>query len=119
MSKSTATQKPRREFNLDELRADITNNVEFKKLKEKYDIKTRIEFEGLLYKLSKHDGKIYEYEVPKRVGVKSVYESNDGFIKISQRKVKELKSELGVDKKLEFGDVVLDGNLIMIELKVA
>lgn len=119
MSKSTAAQKPRREFNLDELRADITNNVEFKELKAKYDIKTRIEFEGLLYKLSKRDGKLYEYQIPDVSREILVYESNDGFIKIGKGKVKEIKSELGVAKKLEFGDVVLDGNMIMIELKVA
>ena len=115
MSKNTNT-KSRRTFNLDELRTDIVNNVEFKELKNKYDIKTRIEFEGLLYKLSKKDGKIYEYQIPDVVRELPVYESKDGFIKIGKRKVKEFKSELGF-KTLEFGDVVLDGNMIMIELK--
>lgn len=118
MPKTTTTQKPHRKFNLDELRTDIINNVEFKELKEKYDIKTRIEFEGLLYKLSKQDGKLYEYQIPDVSREILVYESKDGFIKIGKSKVKELKSELGVET-LEFGDVVLDGNVIMIELKAA
>ena len=116
MTKTTTT-KTRRTFNLDELRTDITNNVEYKELKEKYDIKTRIEFEGLLYKLSKKDGKIYEYEIPDVSREILVYESKDGFIKIGKGKVKEIKSELGRET-LEFDTVKVVEDKIVIELKV-
>jgi len=115
------TTKNSKKFDIDGFRTDIANNVEYKELKEKYNIKTRVEFEGRLYELSKQDGKLYEYKIPANVRSKpvvSVASEFGEYIKISAAKVKEFKSELGVDK-LEFGDVVLDGNIIMVELKAA
>ena len=115
MNKSTTT-KNRNKFDLSEFRTDITNNVEFKELKDKYNIKTHIEFEGLLYRLSQQDKKIYEYQIPETVRSLPVYESKDGFIKISQRTVNEFKSELGCET-FEFDSVKLVEGKIVIELK--
>jgi hypothetical protein len=108
----------RSQVNLDEFRKDIENNVEFKVLKFKYGVKTHVELESMIYKLSKLDNKIYGYEYQDVVRSQPVYESKDGFIKISQREVKKIKSQLKREK-LEFGGVRYENNKIIIDVKVA
>jgi hypothetical protein len=104
--------------NLDEFKVDIENNVEFKVLKSKYGVKTHVELESMIYKLSKRDNKIYDYEYQGIVRSQPIYESKDGFIKISQREVKKIKSQFNCEK-LEFGGVKYENNKIIIDVKVA
>jgi hypothetical protein len=102
----------------DVFRKDIENNVEFKTIKSRYGIKTHIELEGLIYRLSKLDNKLYEYKFHDTVRSQAVYESKDGFVKISQREVKKIKSQVNCEK-LEFGGVKFENSQIIIDVKVA
>jgi hypothetical protein len=108
----------RSKVNFDEFRKDILNNVEFKVFKSKYGIKTYIELEGMIYRLSKFDKKIYDYKFQDIVRSQPVYESKDGFVKISRREVKKIKSQVKCEK-LEFGGVKFENNQIIIDVKVA
>ena len=106
-------------FNVEEFRQDVTNNVKFKELKVKYHIKTRIEFDGYLHRLCKLDQKIYDYRHSEVVRGLPVYESKDGFVKISPREVKKIKSVLKCGQ-LVFGDLFFDGkNKITVEVMAA
>lgn len=105
-------------FDFDSFRNDINNNEKFETFKTKYGFKTRQELDLQLLKLMRLDGQFYEYKSDPVVRSVPVYESKDGFVKISQRKVEEIKSSLGL-QKLEFDDIKLDGNQIIIEVKAA
>ena len=119
MNKSNSTSSPKFPFNVDEFRKDVTNNLKFKELKEKYSIKTRMELDGHLHRLSKLDQKIYDYQHSEVVRGLPVYESKDGFVKISPREVEKIKSVLKCTK-LEFGELHFDGqNKITVEVIAA
>ena len=106
-------------FNVDEFRNDIINNVVFKELNKKYNIKTRIELDGYLHRLSKLDKKIYEYKHSEVIRGLQVYESKDGFIKISRREVNKIKSTLKCEN-IECSKLDFDGkSKITFEIKVA
>ena len=106
-------------YNVEEFRQDVINNLDFKEIKVKYGkIKTRIQLEGYIHRLSQQDGKIYPYTFTDVIRAKPAYESKDGFIKISQRLVKQFKSELGCEN-LELGSVELADGKIVIEVKTA
>ena len=113
------TTNPNFPFDVDQFRQDVSDNVKFKELKVKYNIKTRIEFDGYLHRLCKLDQKIYEYKHSEVVRGLPVYESKDGFVKISPREVQKIKSVLKCSQ-LEFGDLIFDGkDKITVEVKVA
>jgi hypothetical protein len=106
------------EFDFDSFRNDIINNEKFDTFKTKYGFKTRKEIDLQIYELIKLDKKFYDYNHEPVVRGLPVYESKDGFVKISDKKVNEFKSSLGLNK-LEFADIKLDGNQIIIEVKAA
>jgi hypothetical protein len=113
MAKSIKTN-----FDFDSFREDIIKNEKFETFKTKYGFKTREKLDIKLLELMRLDGKFYEYTPDPVVRGESVYESKDGFIKIINRKVEEIKSSLGC-KKLGFGDIIFDGNTLIIEIKAA
>ena len=104
-------------FSVDEFRNDIVNNVEFKEIKSKYKIYSRLDLDGYIYRLSRKDNKVYDYKHQDIVRCNPVYESKDGFIKISQREVKRIKLELKCDSFLKFGELKLSGKKIIINIQ--
>ncbi|GHV55329.1 hypothetical protein FACS1894206_09600 [Deltaproteobacteria bacterium] len=106
------------DFDFDGFRKDIENNIPFGDIKNKYGIRTHIELEGLIYRLSKRDNKMYNYTFQEITRSQPVYESKDGFVKINKKFVGEVKSKMNCTK-LEFGGVKYDDNKIIIEVKVA
>jgi len=106
-------------FDVDEFRQDIINNLKFKELKDKYNIKLRLEFDGYIHRLCKLDKKIYDYQHSEVVRGLPVYESKNGWGKISPKEMEKIKSALNCDK-LNFEELVFDGkDTIIIEVKAA
>ena len=119
MSQTKANTEFKFPFNVDEFRQDIINNVQFKELKEKYNIKLHIELDGYILRLSKLDNKIYDYQHSEVVRGLPVYESKNGWGKISPKEMEKIKSTLQCEK-LVFGELVFDGkDTIIIEVKAA
>ena len=115
----TTTTKPVFPFDVKEFREDITNNVEFKDLKAKYkQIKTRVELQGYIYRLSELDDKMYRYTFSPSVRSVPVSQPKDGSIKINKITVDQFKSELGCET-FEFGTPELVDGKIVIEVSAA
>lgn len=112
------TKKTKTPFDFDSFRTDIINNEKFEHFKKTYGFKTRKEVDLKLVALMRLDKKFYDYKSDPVIKSDAVYESKDGFVKISKRKVEEFKSTLGLEK-LVLGEVKLDGNQIIIEVKAA
>ena len=119
MSKTQTNTEFKLPSNLDEFRQDVINNVEFKKFKDKYGIKTHIDLDGYLHRLSRLDKKIYEYKYSEVVRGLPVYEAKDKFIKISPKEVDKIKSVLKCSSIL-CENLTFDGkNKVSFEVKAA
>lgn len=108
-------------FKVEEFRNDIINQLPVDELKTKYKkfgFESRSKIETLICRLQQLDKKFYYYEFPEVVRGNDVYESSDGFIKISKRIVKQYKAHLGVSK-INFQNVELVEGKIILTLEAA
>ena len=109
------------DFNVEEFRNDIINQLDVNVLKQKYEkygFESRMKIESFIQRLTQMDKVFYDYEFPEVIRGEDVYEAGDGFIKVSKRVAERFKAELGVDK-LGFQNVELVGNTIVLTLQAA